>query len=118
MLVEEGVASGLVYCKDVGDMWLVAVDRPEPHIKDMVKRSWLNTAAGNHLFEHLSYVGYQHVPPEVGRCLKATFGLGQTRLQEQTLLWPAPGRGQRAKEEGHKGIAQVVESSLAEISNT
>ena len=82
LLSEDQVEAGLKWCCDVAEVWLAAVKRKEPHVLELLKRSFMNTAAAHHVFNRLSFWEHTKVTVEVKQCLEAVFGIGQSRVQE------------------------------------
>ena len=100
LLNKDTMAKGLQFCKKLAQVFVAASKRQEPHILAMVKRSWLNTAGGHHIMQHLSWSDFKTVSKEVSDCVSTSFAIGQTRLQEKNCY------GQRqaeTKEQNKKG---------------
>ena len=75
----------LAWSKKIATAYQACVKRQEAHIKDKVARSFMNTAAAHHVFNHLSFATYERVPDEVMRCTQASFAIGQSRVQEKSF---------------------------------
>eukprot|EP00959_Pyramimonas_sp_CCMP1952_P232267 4853734-Pyramimonas_sp.AAC.1 len=82
---ETDVRKGLTFLSECAKVYLAAFKRTEPHVVQRVARSFLNTAAGRHIFELISFHGYNVVPVEAQRCLRAAFSMGQSRVQEKNF---------------------------------
>eukprot|EP00974_Lingulodinium_polyedra_P127800 11203594-Lingulodinium_polyedra.AAC.1 len=98
------VQHGLNFMESLAEVWLQVCRRNEPVVQGRAKRSFMNTAAADHIFKHLSFKNFKEVPLEVKRCLQASFAMGQTRLQEKSFHRI---RQKETKGQKKKGLAPV-----------
>lgn len=80
----EKVRSCEAYLMRLADVWVRACDQEFPHIRDMCKRSFLNTAAAQHFLQEFMY-NQGRASEELAKCLESTFGLGQSRVVENAF---------------------------------
>ena len=88
LLNKDTMAKGLQFCKKLAQVFVAASKRQEPHILAMVKRSWLNTAGGHHIMQHLSWSDFKTGVKGGLRLCQHIFCYWADTIARETLLWP------------------------------
>ena len=77
--------AGLDYFKATASVWQAAASRTDKDVAKLCMRSSFNTPCAQHFLSCLSFHRFSLVPDEVRHCLQSTFGIGQSKMQEDAF---------------------------------